>query len=55
MIPHSQLTNTEVRLLIRAGVITFGGNKKLNIYELLYCKSRQKYAKTKPRVLFKRI
>jgi methylphosphotriester-DNA--protein-cysteine methyltransferase len=39
MIPHGKLIAIELRALIKAGVITLGGNKKLKIYGHLYCAS----------------
>lgn len=45
MIPHTQLTDVQLLTLIKAGVITFGGNKKLKIYGLLRCASGKKLLK----------
>lgn len=39
MIAHSQLSDKELRILIKAGVLTFGGNKKLKIFGRLKCTS----------------
>lgn len=39
MIAHTQLSPVELRLLIRANVLNFGGNKKLKIFGLLNCRS----------------
>lgn len=39
MIAHNDLLPTELRALIKAKVINFGGNKKLRIYGRLDCSS----------------
>jgi len=39
MINHISISDTAVRTLIRKGLITMGGNKKLKIYGHLNCKS----------------
>ncbi|PZR19451.1 MAG: metal-binding protein [Flavobacterium psychrophilum] len=39
MILHKQLSAKELRTLIKAHVITFGGNKKLKIFGKLNCAS----------------
>tara|TARA_R110002051_G_scaffold91370_2_gene160699 strand:- start:19477 stop:19722 length:246 start_codon:yes stop_codon:yes gene_type:complete len=39
MFHHNLLNDNMVRFKIKTGAITFGGNKKLNIYGTLKCKS----------------
>lgn len=51
MIAHNALSDSEVRALIRAKVITLGSNSKLKIYGLLSCKSGKRMHK-KNRVFF---
>lgn len=45
MIAHSQLSATELRALIKAGVLTLGGNKKLKIFGKLNCTSGKRMLK----------
>ncbi|MNK07638.1 hypothetical protein D3C87_255530 [compost metagenome] len=45
MIAHSELPETDVRALIKAKVINFGGNQKLKIYGLLTCSSGKRMHK----------
>jgi methylphosphotriester-DNA--protein-cysteine methyltransferase len=45
VIYHSQLSAKELRALIKAGVLTFGGNKKLKIYGKLNCASGKRMKK----------
>ncbi|MHA3786670.1 Ada metal-binding domain-containing protein [Flavobacterium hauense] len=45
MIEHSQLSATELRALIKAGVLTLGGNKKLKIFGQLNCSSGKRMLK----------
>lgn len=45
MIAHNKLSDDEVRSLIKARVIAFGGNSKLKIYGLLRCKSGKRIHK----------
>lgn len=51
MIAHNALSDSEVRALIRAKVITLGGNRRLKIYGLLNCRSGKRMHKEN-RVLF---
>jgi methylphosphotriester-DNA--protein-cysteine methyltransferase len=51
MIAHSKLSPPEVRALIKAGVLTLGGNKKLKIFGHLSCRSGKRMLK-KNRVFF---
>ncbi|MFP3831687.1 Ada metal-binding domain-containing protein [Chryseobacterium sp. SIMBA_028] len=51
MIPHAQLSDTELRSKIRRQQICFGGNKRLKIYGLLSCTSGKRM-KQENRVLF---
>ncbi|KIO77713.1 metal-binding protein [Pedobacter lusitanus] len=39
MIKHAAISDEQVRALIKKGMITLGGNKKLKIYGRLNCKS----------------
>jgi methylphosphotriester-DNA--protein-cysteine methyltransferase len=45
VIKHSNISNVELRSLIRQGKINFGGNRKLKIYGLLKCKSGKRMKK----------
>jgi methylphosphotriester-DNA--protein-cysteine methyltransferase len=51
MIEHSKLTDPQTRSLIRAGVLNFGGNRRLKIYGSLNCRSGKKMHR-KNRVFF---
>jgi len=51
MIKHTSISDTAVRTLIRNGIITIGGNKKLKIYGHLNCKSGKRM-KRENRVFF---
>jgi len=42
---HTSLTATEIRSLLKRGVITLGGNKKLKIFGTLHCKSGKRMLK----------
>ena len=42
MIAHSNLGSSDLRALIRAGKIRFGGNRRLKIYGTLQCSSGKK-------------
>lgn len=54
VIKHSNISNVELRSLIRQGKINFGGNRKLKIYGLLKCKSGKRMKKEN-RVFFCRL
>jgi methylphosphotriester-DNA--protein-cysteine methyltransferase len=45
MIAHSQLSARELRALIKRGIFTFGGNKKLKIFGSLHCASGKRMLK----------
>jgi len=45
MISHSQLSDSELRSLVKRKIIYFGGNKKLNIYGTLRCTSGKRMKK----------
>jgi len=49
---HTEISETALRIGIRAGEINFAGNKKLKIYGLLSCSSGKKM-KQENRVFFK--
>ncbi|WP_417353325.1 Ada metal-binding domain-containing protein [Flavobacterium alkalisoli] len=51
MIQHSEISNTLLKAKIKAGEISFGGNKKLKIYGRLSCKSGKRM-KQENRVFF---
>ncbi|RYJ40530.1 Ada metal-binding domain-containing protein [Flavobacterium beibuense] len=51
MIEHSEISNTLLRAKIKAGEISFGGNKELKIYGQLSCKSGKRM-KQENRVFF---
>lgn len=51
MIPHIQLSDTELRSKIRKLEICFGGNKRLKIYGLLHCTSGKRMSREN-RILF---
>lgn len=51
MIAHKQLLSDELRALIKARVLIFGGNKKLKIFGKLNCVSGKRM-KTDNRVFF---
>lgn len=51
MILHSKISDSDLRMKIKQKKIRFGGNKKLNIYGLLNCKSGKRM-KRKNRVFF---
>ena len=51
MIQHGDISNNELLYLIRQNKICFGGNKKLNIYGTLQCKSGKRM-KRENRVFF---
>lgn len=51
MIQHIEITNDELRRLIRQRVISHAGNKKLKIYGLLSCSSGKRM-KRENRVFF---
>ncbi len=54
MIIHGKLIDTDVRALIKAGVITLGGNRKLKIYGKLNCRSGKRMLKQN-RVFFSNV
>lgn len=45
MITHSQLSAQELRILIKRGIFTLGGNKKLKIFGRLDCASGKRMLK----------
>jgi len=45
MIAHGTLSARELRALIKAGVLTLGGNKKLKIFGMLNCRSGKRMLK----------
>lgn len=45
MIKHNEVSATELRALIKAKVINFGGNKNLKIFGLLNCSSGKRMHK----------
>jgi len=51
VIEHKQITEVELRNLIRKKQVTFGGNRKLKIYGQLNCKSGKRM-KVDNRVFF---
>jgi methylphosphotriester-DNA--protein-cysteine methyltransferase len=51
MIRHSDITDAELRKLIRSGKIQFGGNQRLKIFGKLSCSSG-KNMKRKNRIFF---
>ncbi|AMQ01487.1 Metal-binding protein [Pedobacter cryoconitis] len=52
LLNHTEISAAQLRMLIRKGEITLGGNKKLKIYGLLSCKSGKRM-KAENRVFFK--
>lgn len=52
LLNHSEISAARLRMLIRKGEVTLGGNKKLKIYGLLSCKSGKRM-KAENRVFFK--
>jgi hypothetical protein len=51
MIHHKDISDQDLRKLIRKNEICFGGNEKLKIYGTLYCKSGKRM-KRENRVFF---
>ena len=51
MIQHTEISQYELKKLIKQKAINFGGNAKLRIYGTLHCPSGKRM-KTKNRVLF---
>ena len=51
LLNHTEISDARLRMLIRKGEITLGGNKKLKIYGLLSCKSGKRM-KAENRVFF---
>lgn len=51
LINHTEISAVRLRMLIRQGLITLGGNKRLKIYGLLSCKSGMRM-KAENRVFF---
>lgn len=45
MIAHAQLSAPQLRALVKSGVITLGGNKKLKIFGRLNCASGKRMLK----------
>ncbi|MBS1688892.1 MAG: metal-binding protein [Bacteroidetes bacterium] len=45
MIPHTEITDKELKSLIRQRIILFGGNARLKIYGLLNCRSGKRMKK----------
>lgn len=51
LLNHTEISAARLRMLVRKGEITLGGNKKLKIYGLLSCKSGKRM-KAENRVFF---
>ena len=45
MLPHNQLTDSELKSKIKRKEITLGGNSRLKIYGSLHCKSGKRLKK----------